>query len=92
MLSEIKTSEDVSAFVQQLVAEGLNYHPDDDFNNYVNIETGGLSYTPEEAQLRNKLNAQCFQVCADNHIDLYDFAQDVFLRQTGLDKFIPLPS
>ena len=39
MINEIKTPDDIAVFVIQLVAEGLNYHPDDDFNNYINIAT-----------------------------------------------------
>jgi hypothetical protein len=74
------------------VIEGLNYHPDDDFNNYVNTETGEASYTPEEALLRNELNEQCFEVCDQNGADLYDIAHEIFLKETGLDNFIPLPS
>ena len=92
MIAEIKTLNDVKIFTKQLVAEGLNYHPDDDFENYVNIETGEPSYTSDEAVLRNRLNAQCFEVCESAGADLYNISMEVFLKQTGLDKYIPLPS
>lgn len=92
MLSEIKSLEDISEFVAQLVKEELNYHPDDDFENYVNIETGEPSYTLRQASLRNRLNIQCFEVCESAGADLYDISMEIFLKQTGLDKYIPLPS
>ena len=38
MIQQITTIEDVETFAQQLIAEGLNFHPDDDFLNYVNYE------------------------------------------------------
>lgn len=92
MLSEIKSIKDVCEFVAQLVEEGLNYHPDEDFENYVNIETGEPSYTPEQVCLRNRLNIQCFEVCESTCVNLYDISMEVFLQQTGLGKYIPLPS
>lgn len=45
MIVQINNLEDVATFVTQLVAEGLNYHPDDDFNNYINMETHEPSYS-----------------------------------------------
>jgi hypothetical protein len=92
MLTEIRSLEDVKEFVVQLVVEGLNYHPDDDFENYINIETGEPSYSPDEAFLRNRLNAQCFEVCESAGADIYDMSMEIFLKETGLDIFIPLPS
>jgi hypothetical protein len=92
MITEISTLDNVKEFVVQLIAEGLNYHPDDDFENYVNIETGEPSYTTTEASLRNRLNIQCFVVCESAGADIYDISMEIFLKETGLDKFIPLPS
>jgi hypothetical protein len=92
MITEIRSPEDVTEFVKLLVAEGLNYHPDDDFENYVNMQTGDPSYTPAEALLRNQLNDQCFEVCEAAGADIYNISMEIFLKETGLDEFIPLPS
>jgi hypothetical protein len=92
MINEIKSLEDVTRFVLQLVAEGLNYHPDDDFENYINIKTGEPSYTPGEALLRNQLNKQCFKVCKSAGADIYNISMEIFLKETGMNKYIPLPS
>jgi hypothetical protein len=92
MLAEIKTLDDVKVFTKQLVEEGTNAHPDEDFNNYVNVETGTDTYTPEEALLRNTLMEQSFAVCEKLNEDIYSIMQEIFLVETGMDKYIPLPS
>jgi hypothetical protein len=74
------------------VEEGTNAHPDEDFNNYVNMESGALAYTPDEASLRNRLMSRCFDICESAGLDVYDVMQEVFLMETGLNKYIPLPS
>lgn len=92
MITLIETIEDVKTFVKQLVEEECNYHPDDDFIHYINIHTDQPSYSTEEAALRNELNYQCFAICERFGEDIYNIAQEIFLIETGLDKYIPLPS
>ena len=92
MLKQIKTTTDVVSFAKELIKEGVCFHPDDDFNDYINLETQNTTYTKEEADFRNNLMSQCFAVCEKNGIDIYDTMSEVTLKETGLDKFIPLPS
>jgi hypothetical protein len=92
MISEIKELNDVECFMKQLVVEGTNAHPDEDFNNYVNMESGEPAYTAGEAALRNALMEQSFDVCEIEGADIYDIMQEVFLKETGLDQELPLPS
>ena len=92
MLKQIKTTKDVVAFAKQLIKEGVNFHPDDDFNDYINLETEKPTYTKDEAEFRNELMNQCFAVCEKNGVDIYDTMSEVALKETGMDKFIPLPS
>lgn len=92
MVTKIKNTNDVIAFAKQLVKEGINFHPDDDFNDYINLETKEPSYTNGNAKRRNKLMNQCFAVCKKNNVDIYDTMLEVMLKETGMDKFIPLPS
>jgi len=89
MLTEINDLNDVVLFTKQLIIEGVNVHPDDDFNDYVNMETNVPTYSKEEADLRNSLMNQCFVVCESANEDIYNVMQDIFLTETGLDKFIP---
>ncbi len=92
MVNQITTTNDVVAFAKQLIEEGVNFHPDDDFRNYINVATKELTYSEEEADVRNEMMNQCFAVCEANGLDIYDTMGEVALKETGLDKFIPLPS
>ena len=92
MINKIQTLDDVKAFAKQLIAEGLNFHPDDDFNDYVNLENNLPLYSNEEASIRNELMNKCFEVCELEGIDIYDLMLEVTLTETGMDALIPLPS
>lgn len=92
MLKQIRTTKNVIDFAKQLVKEGVSFHPDDDFNDYSNFETNEPTYSKIEADFRNELMNQCFEVCEKNGVDIYDTMNEVLLKETGLDKFIPLPS
>jgi hypothetical protein len=92
MIQKIESLEDIAEFMHNLVEEGVNAHPDEDFKNYVNFETGADTFTENEADHRNKLMEASFDVCEREGVDLYSFMQEIFLKDTGLDKYIPLPS
>lgn len=49
-------------------------------------------YTEEEANLRNELMSNSFEVCEKDEVDIYEIMLEVTLIETGMDKFIPLPS
>jgi hypothetical protein len=89
MITQITTVSGVEDFMKQLVAEGTNCHPDEDFNNYINFDTDEQVYTDAEAVARNLMMEECFKVCAAAGIDIYDLMQDIYLVETGMDKFIP---
>lgn len=79
MIQAIYTVEDVQKFFNDLHEEGLNFHPDDDFNNYINIDTREPTYTTDEAAERNKLLDQAFDVCDKNGVDIYELCIDIFM-------------
>lgn len=92
MVVDILTIEDVFSFFKSLVEEGLNAHPDEDFSQYINSVTHEDTYTPQESAIRNNLMHKSFNVCERMGIDIYDFMQEIYLKETGLDLYIPLPS
>lgn len=92
MIAAIQTIEDIKIFAKQIIDEGVSFHPDDDFNDYVNLKTNKPCYTTEEAEIRNNLMNECFNICDKEGVDIYDTMLEVTLTETGLDKFIPLPS
>lgn len=71
MLPKISTLDDIKDFAKQLIAEGVSFHPDDDFIDYINFETGLPTYSKAEATFRNQLMEQCFSVCKKNKLDIY---------------------
>lgn len=92
MIAKIRTIEDVKSYAKQLTAEGLSFHPDDDFNDYINFTNNQPSYTKEEADVRNELMNECFDVCEKEGLDIYEIMMAELLIESGLDKIIPLPS
>lgn len=92
MMTKIETTKDVEAFAAEIVREGVSFHPDDDFNSYVSLETNERTYSEKEASLRNKLMEDCFIVCENEGVDIYSIMLEVTLIETGMNKYIPLPS
>ena len=74
----MKTLDDVVAFFRCLEMEGLVFHPDTDFNDYVEIGTGKPTYTPAQAKVRNELLNRCFEICSDEEFDIYELGIAVF--------------
>jgi len=71
--SRISTIEDVQDFAKYLYNERmLAFHPDDDFADYVNDETGEPSFSEEEIPLFNHLMDECFDVCEREKKDIYE--------------------
>lgn len=76
MKTKIQNIGDVEEFFTHLLdLESLNFHPDNDFKDYICREGANAnspSYTQEEAELRNDMLAQCFEVCERAGVDIYD--------------------
>lgn len=91
MIMTIQNIQDVRDFFEILIAEGTNFHPDDDFSEYIVTETQEPAYSESEVKHYNELMAQCFEVCEKENVDIYDISMEIFLVKTGMDKLIPLP-
>jgi len=91
MRGHIKNTEDVKKFAVQLIGEGVSFHPDDDFADYVNFKTGEPCYSGRKSALRNRRMAECFEVCSKENTDIYEIMLAVSLTETGMDKFISPP-
>ena len=62
--SHITTVEDVKEFFRHLVYDlDLNFHPDDDFKEYVNRKTGERVMDDKQAELYNRLMDEAFEAC-----------------------------
>jgi hypothetical protein len=91
IIMRIENLDDVAEFARTVIRNGVNLHPDDDFRNYVNLETGQPTYTDEEAFALNRQMTEAFSICDKCGVDIYGFMQKIFLVETGLDSLIPMP-
>jgi len=85
------SAEDVKQFFRDL--HGIyesEFHPDDDFRDYVNRE-GERSFTDEQAEYLNNVMTQSFQFCEDNNLDIYDIAGEVQIERWRKSGFWPIP-
>lgn len=64
----------VKFFVWLMFDEGVNFHPDDDFKDYVNYSTGKRSYSDKEADYLNLTMSRCFRICKKEDLDVYQLA------------------
>lgn len=81
MIQQIKTVEHVKIFFEALHAEGLNFHPDDPFDGYINYDTKEPTYTNEEAAERNRLLDRAFDVCEKEGVDIYELCIEIFMHE-----------
>jgi len=78
-IKEIKTIEDVNAFLKFLIIDlELNFHPDDPFTDYQN-RAGEKLFTEREAWVLEVLLEQAFFVAQEVDIDLYGLSLDISL-------------
>ena len=71
--SNITTVEDVKQFFHYLVSDRkVNFHPDDDFGQYVSMQTGEPFFSKEEVPIYNRLMEEAFCVCENNGADIYE--------------------
>ncbi|MFW6272225.1 MAG: hypothetical protein ACOC2U_00380 [bacterium] len=89
MIKTIDSLQDVKSFVRTIVKEGVNFHPDDDFNDMINFENKLQFYSESEAAERNRINEQCFEYCELNDLDYYSIALEIFNKETGLKDYKP---
>lgn len=74
----IKTTDDVKIFLHHLIAEyRLNFHPDTEFNDYVNKD-GTHVFSHKEATKLDRAMDKCFRVCAQEKADIYEIGTTAF--------------
>ena len=63
--SHINTIEDVQVFFHYLVYERyVNFHPDEDFKNYICYEDKTPTFSPDEVDIFDRLMNESFEVCS----------------------------
>ena len=64
-------------FDHLLKSEGLNFHPDNDFADYIWFD-GTKYYTKKQAKGRDDMMKQCFAVCERDGADIYGIGIEAF--------------
>jgi hypothetical protein len=78
--SRITTVEEVKAFFHHIVYDlDINFHPDDDFKDYVSYETGERSMDDGHAELYNRLMDEAFEVCEDEQV--YEIGSELLFER-----------
>lgn len=73
-ITEIANIEDAKAFIRECVSYlGLGFHPDDDFEDYIEVNSGETLYSPEKASLANALMEEAFNQFDLANEDIYEY-------------------
>lgn len=71
--SHITSVADVKAFFHHLVDERkVNFHPDDDFADYISLDDQTPTFTDDEVILYNRLMEESFDACEAAGVDIYE--------------------
>ena len=71
--SHITSVKDVEVFFHHLVEERkVNFHPDDDFADYVSLKDHTPTFSDEEVGVYNRLMDESFDVCDKSNTDIYE--------------------
>ncbi|MBQ8713107.1 MAG: hypothetical protein IJ551_09870 [Prevotella sp.] len=75
----INLPEDVGRFFFWLVFDcKINFHPDDNFADYVCEATGETTFNDKQADMYNEVMDECFKVCEQYQRDIYEIAFRTF--------------
>lgn len=68
---------EVFEFFHALVFKlGVNFHPDGNFDDYIDYDTNDPYFTPAEARALDKQMSTAFNVCGGASVDIYRIALD----------------
>jgi hypothetical protein len=74
-LTSINNLDEAKQFLKYCVEFlGRGFHPDDSFTDYIDVRNGETMFSTDNAILFDRLMGECFDVCSDNDIDIYELA------------------
>ena len=83
--SHITTIEEVKNFFHHIVYElDINFHPDDDFKNYVSYETDERTMDDERAEIYNRMMDEAFEVCGDDDM-VYEIGLELLKNKLQIE-------
>lgn len=77
--TKMRNIGDVRNFAEYLLyTRKTNSHPDDPFEEYVDLNTGFPVFTPEECDYFNSLMEEAQELCEMKGADIYEIWADVY--------------
>ena len=71
----VDTVADIKYFFTYLLeVKGLNFHPDEDFSNYISVKNDKPTFSKSEIDYYNSLMGRAFEICQSNNTDICDLA------------------
>ncbi len=84
--SHIRTTADVEQFFRYLIEdEKVNFHPDDNFHDYIDMDTRQKSFSDAECSLYNRLMGECFDACAKEGVEIYGMGLDLMCEKLEIE-------
>lgn len=81
-MKTITTLKDTRLFLTEVISKlGAAFHPDTEFEYYVDSE-GNPIYSTDKAIELNRNLAECFEVCDNHDEDIYDLCLDILNELT----------
>ena len=78
--TKVKTLQDVRDFFKELNAVIVNFDPDDDIGDYIAFKDDTPSFPKEEAIRLNTLLDDCFAICEEKGVDIYELANQIITK------------
>lgn len=71
----IETPHDVARFFFWLMFDcKVNFHPDENFNDYISLETNENPFNDKQTDMYNEIMDECFEVCEKYGRDIYEIS------------------
>ena len=76
-VEHITTIKQVKEFTIYLVEDlKVNINPDYDFAEYIEYNSGKVTFNAREVERGNQLMAECHNVCEANNVEIYDLMSE----------------
>jgi hypothetical protein len=83
----IVSIENVKEFFHSLIYDfDLNFNPDNDFSDYTNNKTEKATFNKAECKRLNESLAECWEVCRNNNVSIYEIGLEILNARTSEDK------
>lgn len=78
--TKVKTLQDVRDFFKELNAVIVSFDPDDDIGDCIAFKDDTPSFPKEEAIRLNTLLDDCFAICEEKGVDIYELANQIITK------------